>query len=62
MKKSIATQTTERVDIGNNQETDTRDITEDVVVNATEKVADEFCSDQEYSGPFKDVESDHTLA
>ena len=54
--------TTERIDIGNNQETYTRDITEDVEVNATEKVADEFCSDQEYSGPFKDVESDDTIA
>ena len=60
MNKSIATQTTERVDIGNHQETDTRDKTADVV-NATEKVADEFCSDQEYSGPFKDVESDDTI-
>ena len=47
MKKSIATQTT-------------RDIAEDVV-SATEKVADELCSDQEYSGPFKDVESEDTI-
>ena len=61
MKKSMATQTTEIVDIGNNQETDTRDTTEDAVVNATEKVADEFCSDQEYSGPFRDVESEDTI-
>ena len=60
--KSIATQTTERVVIGNTQETDTRDIAEDVVVSATEKVADELCSDQEYSGPFKDVESEDTIS
>ena len=61
IKNSTPTQTTERVDISNNQENETSDITEDVVVKATEKVADEYCSDQEYCGPFKVVESDDTI-
>ena len=32
-----------------------------VIVKANEEVSDEFCSDKEYSGPFKVVESEDTI-
>ena len=60
VKKSTATQTTERVDIGEQQVTG-KDIPTDAIAKATEEVADEFCSDKEYSGPFKVVESEETI-